>query len=311
VLFVERDVLRTIPTGENPAVAEDIPQDPLYPDQWGPACIGAEQAWDYEFLWGRPELIVAVIDTGIDLDHPDLIDSVDPSIDYDFVNGDEEAMDDNGHGTHCAGIIAAGSNNGIGITGLQNVTLMAVKGLDERGRGWDSVLAKCIVYATDNGAKVISNSWGSLGSSATLAQATYYAYTQGAVVVAAAGNFGIKWKHYPAAYPWVVGVAALANCTTRAPYSNYGAENVFISAPGSDIWSTYWDNTYESFSGTSMACPHVASVAVMWIGAYLDDVELTPRQVMILLATTAHDLGDPGKDIYYGWGRVNMFPWAD
>jgi subtilisin family serine protease len=311
VAFVERDVQRMIPIGESPVTADYAPDDPRYPLQWGPSCIGAEQAWDHEILWGRPELIVAVIDTGIDLDHPDLAGSVDLSIDYDFVNNDDEAMDDNGHGTHCAGIIAAGFNNSIGIAGLQDVTLMAVKGLNAAGAGWDSVLAECIVYATDNGAKVLSNSWGSLRSSSTLAQATYYAYTQGAVVVAAAGNYGTQREHFPAAYPWVLGVAALEDCDTKAGYSSYGARNVFISAPGSNIWSTYWNDSYASESGTSMACPHVAAVAAMWIGAYLDYVELTPNQVMVLLATTADDLGDPGKDIYFGWGRVNMFPWDD
>jgi subtilisin family serine protease len=277
--------------------------------QWAPQCIGAETAWEYEKLTGRPEVIVAVIDTGIDYTHPDLVASVDASIDYDFVNADDDAMDDNGHGTHCAGIIAAGLNNAAGIAGLQDVTLMAVKCLGATGIGWDSVLAKGITYATDHGAKVLSCSWGSFLSTKTLQNAVSYALSKGVIVVAAAGNSGSQWRFYPAAYPRVIGVAALEDCNTAASYSNYGARNVFISAPGSNILSTFPNNSYALLSGTSMACPHVAATAAMWISASLDYVNLTPAQVMLMLATTADDLGEPGKDIYYGYGRVNMFPW--
>jgi subtilisin family serine protease len=309
VEFVEPDILRSIPIGEQPVRIALSPDDPGFDEQWAPACIGADNAWEYEQLAGRREVVVAVIDTGISYLHPDLVSSVDTSIDWDFVNDDDDAADDHGHGTHCAGIIAAGLNNATGIAGLQKVTLMAVKALNANGTGWDSVLARSIIYAVDNGAKVISNSWGSLVSSRTMAQATYYAYSQGVVVVAAAGNFGSSRNHYPAAYPWVIGVGALENCTTRASYSNYGSENVFVSAPGSNILSTYLNDSYASLSGTSMACPHVAAAAAMWISAFLDDAPLTPQQVFYLIAGTADDLGDPGKDSYYGFGRIDMFPW--
>jgi hypothetical protein len=146
--FVERDLIRSIhtPIDAAPFNVDMIPNDPYYPNQWGPKCIDAEQAWNYENLFVHPDLIVAVIDTGVDLDHPDLANQVDTGIDYDFVNNDNEAMDDNGHGTHCAGIIAAEIDNQIGIAGLQDVTIMAVKGLDENGSGWDSILAQCITF---------------------------------------------------------------------------------------------------------------------------------------------------------------------
>lgn len=117
----------------------------------------------------------------------------------------------------------------MGVAGLQNVTLMAVKGLNSVGSGWDSVLAQCITYAVDNGARVLSNSWGSFGGSNTLRQATYYAYEQGSVVGAAAGNNNSSRNFYPAAYTWVVGVGALENCTSRASYSNCGSDNVMNS----------------------------------------------------------------------------------
>lgn len=308
--FVERDVIRTIPIEAQPAAPDFIPDDPDYFRQWGPGCIGAETAWDYERLAGRPEVIVAVIDTGIDHTHPDLTAGVDTSLGYDFVNMDADPMDDHGHGTHCAGIIAGGFNNAVGIAGLQNVTLMAVKGLSAAGIGWDSVLARSITYASDHGAKVLSCSWGRLISTKTLENAVSYAVGKGAVIVAAAGNLGTQWPHYPAAYPQVIGVAALEDCNTLASYSNYGLKNVFISAPGSNILSTFPNNSYALLSGTSMACPHVAAAAAMWISALLDDVVLTPEQVMFLLGFTATDLGESGRDIYYGYGRVNMFPWS-
>ncbi len=309
VAFVERDEMSSIPPRETPIMADVAPNDPEYTDQWGPQCIGAEQAWDVPSLSGRPEVIVAVVDTGIDLNHPDLALQVDTSIDYDFVNDDDDAMDDNGHGTHCAGIIAGVINNLEGIAGLQNVTLMAVKGLNRMGSGWNSVLANSIIYAADNGAKVISNSWGGYSSSQAIAQATLYAVGKGAVVIAAAGNDSTNRKHYPAAYSWVVGAGALETCTLRASYSNYGTSNVMVSAPGSDILSTFLDDNYAYASGTSMACPHVAGVAAMWISAYLDYAELTPKQVISLLIVTADDLGAPGNDSYYGYGRVSMYPW--
>lgn len=311
VAFVEQDSMSSIPPGETPLMASVTPNDPEYADQWGPQCIGAEKAWEVPALSGRPEVIVAVIDTGIDWDHPDLELQVDTSIDYDFVNNDADAMDDNGHGTHCAGIIAGTINNFIGIAGLQNVTLMAVKGLNSQGSGWNSVLANSIIYAADNGAKVISNSWGGFFPTRAIAQATLYARSKGAVVIAAAGNSGTDLKHYPAAYPWVVGVGALETCATRASYSNYGSANVMISAPGSDILSTYLGGEYAYLSGTSMACPHVAGVAAMWISAYLDYTELTPKQVISLLVGTADDIGPSGNDIFYGYGRVAMYPWSE
>jgi subtilisin family serine protease len=304
--YVEEDGVRTIPR-PIPS-AERVPTDPMYPDQWGPPCIDAEAAWDYPALYDHPGVIVAVIDTGIDMDHPDLVNMVDDTIDFDFVNNDDDASDDEGHGTHVAGIIAAQQDNGIGVAGLINVTLMAVKGLDSSGSGFDSVLAQCIVYAAENGAKVINMSWGNYFFSNTLYNATAIAYEMGVLMVAAAGNDNISLRHYPSALPWVVGVAALSDCNTKAGYSNFGPQNVYIAAPGSSILSTVWDDTYATFDGTSMASPHVAGVAAMWFGL---NPGLLPDQVRYLLLSTADDLGAPGRDDFFGWGRVDYFPWVD
>ncbi len=283
-----------------------VPGDPQYPSQWGPPCIGAEAAWDVEL--GDKNVIVAVVDTGVDWNHPDLAANVDTSIDFDFVNNDNDAMDDNGHGTHVSGTIAAEINNLIGVAGLQQVTIMAVKGLDAAGSGRDSVLAQCIVYAVDNGARVINCSWGGLFAGAVIRDAVNYAFDQGAVVVAAAGNLGVNWKFYPASYSKVVGVAALQDCTSRASWSNWGYSNVQIAAPGADIISTYWDDAYAVASGTSMASPHVAGV----VAAYFSyDPSFTNIDVLTHMAANADDLGTPGNDKYYGYGRVDMFPFAD
>jgi subtilisin family serine protease len=309
--FVEEDLERHIALREiieigPPEIAGGIahtPDDPSYSIQWGPACIGAEDLWDLGF--GNPSVIVAVVDTGVDMDHPDLVNNVDPALDWDFVNNDDNAMDDHGHGTHVAGIIAAEINNQKGIAGLQQATIMAVKGLDAGGYGNDSVLANCITYAVDNGASVINCSWGGYGYNSTLKNAVDYAFANGVIVIAAAGNEGTSLAFYPAAYPYAIGVAALSNCTTRAFWSNYGINNVLIAAPGESILSTYWDDTYAYLSGTSMAAPHVAGV----VAAYRS---LAPSwshiRILRHMAVNADDLGTPGVDQYYGYGRVDMYP---
>ncbi len=288
---------------QNMGNVELYPNDSGYPQQWGPSCIGAEDAWDVEL--GNAAVIVAIVDTGIDLDHPDLVANVDITIDYDFVNNDEDAQDDHGHGTHVAGIVAAEINNSIGVAGLQQVTLMAVKGLDEKGTGWDSDLADGIIYAADNGARVINCSWGSYFPSATIRNAVNYAFDQGALVVAAAGNEGLPFPLYPASYPKALGVAALRSCNARPWWSNWGWTNVYLSAPGEDILSSWWDDTYAFASGTSMAAPHVAGVVAMYFSY---NPNFTLLQVVLHMLRNADDLGDPGRDPYYGYGRVDMYP---
>jgi subtilisin family serine protease len=313
--YVEEDFVRSIPpidavevfgTDESGSGLALYPNDPSYPSQWGPPCIDAESAWD--MVLGDSNVIVAISDTGIDLDHPDLAANVDTSLDYDFVHGDDVADDDHGHGSHVAGIVAAEINNMVGIAGLQQVTLMAVKSLNRLGFGRDSWLAPGIIYAADNGAKVINCSWGGTGYSTTIKNAVDYAFDQGALVVAAAGNSGSSQSHYPAAYNKALGVAALETCTTRASYSNFGNQNVLIAAPGSDIYSTYKNGGYATFDGTSMAAPHVTGVVAAY---YSYNPSLTLEQVVRHMLTNADDLGTPGRDQYFGYGRVDMYPFAD
>jgi subtilisin family serine protease len=311
VEYIEEDYMRQIDLrdyevyteGESTANVELLPNDPGYQFQWGPPCIGAEDGWDVEL--GSPDTIVAVVDTGIDLDHPDLTANVDTSIDWDFVNDDPVAQDDHGHGTHVAGIVAAEVNNNKGIAGLQQITLMAVKGLNENGQGFTSDLAAGIVYAADNGARVINCSWGGYGFSNTMNNAVNYAFNRGALVVAAAGNDGVSTPHYPSSYAKALGVAALRSCNARAPWSNWGWDNVYLSAPGENIASTWFDNRYAYASGTSMASPHVAGVAAMYFSY---NPNFTVLQVAQHMFRNADDLGNPGRDEFYGHGRVDMYP---
>jgi len=313
--FIEADTVRRIcmvdytpvDLGTEGYAADLIPNDTYYSNQWGPACISAPDAWDYGVM-GDPNVRVAVVDTGVDYTHPDLDANVDVASGYDFVNNDNDAMDDNGHGTHCAGIIAAEINNSLGIAGLQQVTIVPVKCLDASGSGWDSDCAAAIEYAADVGAKVISCSWGGYGYSSTIKSAIDYAVDLGSIVVAAAGNDGLRFKHYPAAYDNVIGVAALQDCTSRVSWSNYGKDNVLISAPGVDILSTWLGGGYAYASGTSMACPHVSGVVATYFSYNLN---LAPMTVVRHMLRNADDLGDPGRDIYYGFGRVDMYPLAD
>jgi len=275
-----------------------VPNDPYWSLQWGPQKIEADWAWNTTI--GDPSVLVAVIDTGIDWDHPDLAANY-VALGYDWVNDDPDPMDDEGHGTHCAGIIAAVINNSIGVAGLAQVRIMAEKGLDQYGQGYEDDLANAIIHAVDQGADVLSNSWGGYGESALIHDAVKYAYDSGVLVIAAAGNEATSTKLYPAAYDEVIAVSATDEYDNPAYFTNFG-EWVELAAPGVDIYSTYWDNTYRSMSGTSMATPHVAGVAAL---VWSQFPNMTREWVRAQLRYAADDLGDPGFDDYYGYGRIN------
>jgi hypothetical protein len=210
-------------------------------------------------------------------------------------------MDDNGHGTHCAGIIAAVINNSIGVAGLAQVRIMAEKGLDQYGQGYEDDLANAIIHAVDQGADILSNSWGGYGESALIHDAVKYAYDSGVLVVAAAGNEATSSKVYPAAFDEVIAVSATDEYDNPAYFTNFG-EWVELAAPGVGIYSTYWDNTYRSMSGTSMSTPHVSGVAALIWNQFPN---VTRDWVRAQLRYSADDLGDPGFDDYYGYGRIN------
>lgn len=283
------------------------PNDQLYRQfQWNMRRIQAEQAWD--ITTGSPDVIVAVLDTGIDASHPDLAGKLMPG--YDFLNDDPNSADDSGHGTHNAGIIGAASNNGVGVAGIAwSTRIMPLKVLNSSGVGPDSVIARGIVHATDRGARVINMSLGSSTASQVLARAVRYAYDKGVLLVAAAGNTANldNAPIYPAAFEQVLAVGATDEGDKACEFSQHHPY-VGVSAPGVHIVSTFWRGAgyggYVSASGTSSAAPHVSGLAAL---IWSVNPSLTNRQVRKILEETVDDLGTPGKDPYYGTGRVNAY----
>ncbi|MCA0987128.1 S8 family peptidase [Guptibacillus algicola] len=234
------------------------PNDPFFSsEQYAPQKVKAPAAWDVS--QSSSSVKIAVIDTGVDYNHPDLSGKVIKG--YDFADNDNDPMDEHYHGTHVAGIAGANTNNGIGIAGLApNASILAVRVLDESGSGSLDDVAQGIRYSADQGAQVINLSLGGILGSQTLKDAVNYAWNKGSVVVAAAGNESSPKPSYPAYYSNAIAVAATDQNDTIAYYSNYGTW-VDIAAPGSSVYSTMPGNSYDNLSGTSMASPVVAGVA--------------------------------------------------
>lgn len=282
---------------ENVYRAALTPNDPEFGKQWGIARIAAPTAWDVTQGSG---VVVAVVDTGVELNHPDLVGRLDTANDYDFVNFDSNASDDNGHGTHVAGTVAANTNNTIGVTGVAGqATVLPVKVLNAKGEGSTSSVADGIVWAADKGAKVINLSLASPSTSDALNTAVQYAVNKDVVVVAATGNEGGAVS-YPARLANVIGVGSTTTSDVRSSFSNFGPE-VDVTAPGSGIYSTTLLGTYGAADGTSMAAPHAAGVVAL---IRAKNPSWTRTQVEQQLTTTAVDLGTAGKDNYFGHGRI-------
>jgi thermitase len=282
------------------------PNDPDYSQLWGLSNsggadkdgsrgmvgmdIGAEKAWD--ITTGKKDVIVAVIDTGVDFSHPELANNawineaeargetgvdddgngyIDDINGFNFVANNGNSNDDNGHGTHCAGTIGAEGDNGIGIVGVAwNVRIMAVKFLDRAGGGTLDGAIKAVDYARKNGAHISSNSWGGGGISALLKKAVEDTRDAGQIFVAAAGNSAMdndRFATQPAGLGVenIISVAALDNRGEMASFSNYGAQSVHVAAPGVNILSTVPGGAYDTYSGTSMATPHVSGVVALML----------------------------------------------
>ena len=279
---------------------EIVPNDTLYSKyQWNLPQIATERGWNLSK--GSQDVIVAVVDTGVELDHPDLKGRLVEG--FNVVDPSSPPNDDVGHGTHVAGIIAAQVNNQEGVAGMTWYTrIMPIKALDSTGAGSAYAVAEGVIWAADHGAQVINLSLGNYAQAQFLHDAIRYAVDKGVVVVAASGNDNTDRPGYPAAYPEVIAVAATDPGGGKAAYSNYG-DYIDVSAPGTSIASTYPGSKYAALSGTSMACPHVAALAALIKAA---DPNLTPEQVAGIIRSTASDLGDPGKDPYFGHGEINV-----
>ncbi len=288
---------------------DTVPNDPQYGNQWGLPKISAPAAWDV--TTGGSDVVIAVVDTGIDLDHPDLSCSGKLMTGYNFVSPGQPPDDDHGHGTHVAGIAAACTNNATGVAGVAwGARLMPVKVLNSSGNGSYDDVAAGITYAADQGADVINLSLGGISSSSTLADAIEHAYDQGALVVAAAGNCaqgGYQCNYlynpimYPGAYSTTLAVAATDSNDNWATFSEHHPY-VDVAAPGVSIYSTYRYGSYTYQNGTSMATPFVSGLAAL---IWSLDSGLPHDQVRNIVQTTADDLGTSGKDDYFGYGRIN------
>ncbi len=279
--------------------SEVIPNDPSFTSLWGmhntgqtggvvDADIDAPEAWD--IFTGDANLVIADIDTGVNYTHPDLagnawlnpgevvngIDDdgngfIDDIRGWDFVNNDNDPMDDNGHGTHTSGTFGAVGNNGIGVTGVNwNCKIMALKFLSASGSGSTSAAVSCVNYAVNKGVKISNNSWGGGGFSQALYDAINAGKAVGHVFVASAGNSNLNTDvspSYPASYDLdnIISVASITASDLRSSFSNYGATTVDLGAPGSSVNSTYGSG-YASLSGTSMAGPHVTGVVGLVYG---------------------------------------------
>jgi thermitase len=285
-----------------------VPDDPSFPNQWGLAKIQAAQAWDPVIgSSGDPSVAIAVLDTGIDLDHEDLAGKILESVEFSTSDTTDDLY---GHGTHAAGIAAATTNNATGVAGAGFATsLYNVKVLGDNGSGYMSDIASGIYWATDKGAKVISMSLGATRGTTTLQDAVNYAVSHGVVVVAAAGNNGTTSKTYPAGYDACIAVAATTSADQKASFSNYSNKWVDVAAPGVDILSTLPNhpnalgaNNYGLLSGTSMATPFVAGEAALIWWKY--GVSNTASFVRNKLESTCDPISGTGR--YWAKGRINM-----
>ena len=289
--YVERDYF---------ARTAAVPNDPSYVGQWHLPKIHSAEAWDV--TTGSSSVVVAVIDSGIDGKHPDLEAKLVPG--WNFVNGNADTTDVLGHGTAVAGTLAAVSNNGIGVAGVSWASLvMPLVVVDDSNYAAYSNIAEAIQYAADHGVRVINISIGGPCASSLLQSAVDYAWGKGAVIFSSAMNDGAAAPYYPAAANHVVAVSATDDNDQLAAFSNFGSW-ISLSAPGTDILTTMSGGGYGFWYGTSFSSPIAAGVAALCLAV---NPALGNAGLVSLLEQTADDLGPPGWDLAFGWGRINAY----
>jgi subtilisin family serine protease len=281
--------------------SESTPNDAYLKQEWGLEAVKASQAWG--LTRGSSSVVVAVLDTGADWNHPDLAGKLVSG--WNVIDDDDNTLDDHGHGTHVAGIIGAATNNVIGVAGLGwDTKVMPVKVATREGYTWSSALASGIRYAADHGASVINMSVaGAAPCPGDMQAAVDYAYEKGVVLVASAGNDGANVDNLPANCTHVLGVAAMTSDGSLAGYSSYG-NYVSVAAPGSLIYSTMLGGGYGYMSGTSMSAPYVAGLAALVRSEYS---VYTPDQIASAILDNADDMEPAGWDQHAGCGRINAF----
>ena len=318
------------------------PDDPLFPEQWGLALVQGAGAWLQ--TRGAADVPVAVIDTGIEYDHPDLKDQlwvnrgedvngngivdaedfngvdddengfIDDIRGWDFTDAptfidggdyaerDNDPADENGHGTAVAGIIAAKADNGIGIAGLApGLRVMNLRAGTSSGYLEEDDVAAAIMYAVEQGARVINMSFGDLVVSPMLRDVIEYAYTRNVVMIASSGNGATNTPHFPSGFSETIAVGAIDKNSERAGFSNFGT-SLDVVAPGLNVWSTARNEKYKKFSGTSAAAPFVSATAGLILSLH---PEWGPAQVRSVLVESALDLGETGWDPQFGHGLID------
>jgi len=276
-----------------------IPNDSEYQEQWHHAKVNLPSAWNTHN--SNKNIVIAVLDTGVDLTHPELTPNLVPG--YNIIDPNLSVQDDYGHGTQVAGILGAAGNNMKSGTGvLWNTRIMPIKVLDGTGEGDDYSIGQGIRYAVKNGAKIVVLSLGDRLYSRHMDEAVQYAEEQGVLLIAATGN-NSSTINYPAAFPTVLAVGASDENDLVPSYSNFGPE-IDVVAPAQGIYTTTLRGQMTYNSGTSMAAPIVAGIAGLIYNKYPD---MEPWQVRQLLRQSSVDVGEPGWDQYSGYGRVDAY----